>query len=146
MTGTSIPREKVIGNFKRTTEEKMKAKREASGFREERPGMSPEHLALIRKLPCCITLRMPGGEAHHIKDTPDKERGMGLRSTDRWTVPMSHEAHVYGVELAGTRNELKWFKDRGIDALELAKALWGATGNLTKMTAIVIEHHQRGKA
>lgn len=145
MTGTSIPREKIIGNFKRTTEEKMKEARKHENWRDKRPGMSPDHLALIRQMPCCICLKMPCGEAHHIKDTPDKERGMSVRSTDQWTVPMCHEHHVHGVELAGTRNELKWFADRGIAALSLAKSLWQTTGNKVQMTGIVIGHATTGQ-
>ena len=63
---------------------------------------------------------------------------MGLKSTDKWVVPLCHEHHIHGVELAGTRNELRWFKERGVDALTLAQALWKQTGDLPKMTAIVI--------
>lgn len=135
---SEVPRPQVIGIFKPSPEERMKAKRQKVNFRDERPGMSPDHLALVRKLPCCVCFKTPGGEPHHIKDQPDKERGMGLKSTDRWTVPLCHEHHIHGVELAGTRNELKWFKERGVDALTLAQALWKSTGDLPKMTAIVI--------
>lgn len=135
---TEVPRERSIGIFKPSPEEKMKTKRAKVNFRDERPGMSPEHLALVRKLPCCVCFKTPGGEPHHLKDTPEKERGMGLRSSDQWSVPMCHDDHIHGVELAGTRNELKWFKDRGVDALSLAQALWKSTGDLPKMTRIVI--------
>lgn len=135
---TEVPREKVIGNFKPSISKKMKEKKEKVRASDERPGMSPEHLSCIRKLPCCVCWKTPGGEAHHIKDTPDKERGMGLRSTDRWAAPLCHEHHIHGVELAGTRNERKWFSDRGIDALALSQALWKSTGDIPKMTKIVI--------
>lgn len=37
-----------------------------------------------------------------------------------------------------------WFSKRGIEALELAAALWMTTGDLPKMVKIVIEH-KRGK-
>lgn len=139
---TEVPRERAIGIFKPSPEERMKAKRAKTTFREERPGMSPEHLALVRKLPCCVCLRTPCGEAHHLKDTPDKERGMSLRSSDKWAVPLCNEHHIHGVELAGTRNELKWLRDRGVEALSLAQALWKATGDLPKMTKIVIANHK----
>lgn len=138
---SEIRRERAVGIFKPSVEDKMKAKRSKENFRDKRPGMSEDHLALIRKLPCCVCLRTPCGEAHHLKNTPDKERGIGLRSSDKWAVPTCHEHHVHGVELAGTRNELSWFKARGVDALSLAQALWHSTGDLPKMVAIVLEHH-----
>ena len=112
-----------------------------SDARDERPGMDEKHLANVRKLPCCIRgcPCMPGGEAHHIKRNGANERGMGIRTTDRWAVPLCHTHHIDGVERAGAKNELKWFEGRGVDALDLAVALWGARGDLPKMTRIVIE-------
>lgn len=138
---SEVPRERAVGIFKPSPEERMKAKRSKVKASDKRPGMSDDHLACIRKLPCCVCLKMPGGEAHHLKDTPDKERGMGLRSTDKWAVPACHADHVDGVEKVGSRNELAWFKARGVDALSLATALWHSTGDVPKMTRIVIEHH-----
>lgn len=134
---SEIRKEPVYGNF-RIRGPKKKKERKA----DSRHGMSEDHLALIRKLPCCITGRVPAGEAHHLKATG--ERGMGLRSTDRWAVPMAHDSHME-VERAGSRNELGWFKARGIDAIDLATSLWLATGDLPKMTKIVIAHRSGGK-
>lgn len=134
---SEVPRPKVLGNFKKPMAERG---HQNSDWRETRPGMDPDHLALIRKLPCCVpgcTLN-PGGEAHHLKDTGAKERGMGLRSTDRWTIPLCHEHHIYGVEKVGAQREIKWFADRGIQSLELATALWNVRGNVKAMVAIVM--------
>lgn len=106
----------------------------------KRPGMSKSHLDLIRLLPCCVTLKTPCGEAHHLKGTG--ERGVGLRSTDRWAVPLSHTPHME-LEGKGSRNEVAWFKANGIaDPHALAMALWSSTGDLAKMTAIVIAHRK----
>ncbi|MFM7010620.1 MAG: hypothetical protein ACKO0Z_15045 [Betaproteobacteria bacterium] len=138
---SEVPREKSIGLFKPSPEQRMKSKRQKVNFRDKRPGMSDDHLACIRKLPCCTCLKMPGGQVSHIKDTPDKERGMGLKSSDKWAVPQCNDCHINGVERVGTRNELAWFKTRGVDALSLASALWHSTGDIPKMTRIVIEHH-----
>lgn len=123
------------GNFKKPKTPKRKGNSKRA---QKRPGMSADHLACIRKLPCCISLTMPGGEAHHIK-AGTKERGMGMRSTDRWALPMRHDLHME-VERVGTRRELKWFRDRGIDAHALAAALWASTGNVPAMTKIVLAH------
>lgn len=125
----------VYGNFKKP---KTPGKRKNSSRRSKRAGMSADHLALIRRLPCCISLAMPGGEAHHLK-AGTRERGMGIRSTDKWALPMSHDLHME-VEAVGTRRELKWFRDRGIDAHALAAALWANTGNLATMTKVLLAH------
>lgn len=129
-----IRREHVYGNFRQRGRPAKKASK-----RDKRPGMSDKHLECLRKLPCCISMKMPAGEVHHLKATG--ERGMGLRSTDKWGLPMSHEAHME-VERVGSKNELAWFKERGIDAIDLATALWNVSGDLPKMTRVVIAHRQ----
>lgn len=134
---TQIPRDKVIGNFKTP---RNKRGHKQSNMAAERPGMSAEHLANIRRLPCCITLQSSNVQAHHLKSTGAKERGIGLRSTDRWAVPLNAEEHIYGVERVGSRNEIKWFADRGVDVLDLAVSLWMARGDFEKMHQIVINH------
>lgn len=73
---TEIRRERAIGLFKPSPEAKMKAKRTKENFRDKRPGMSDDHLACIRKLPCCTCPRMPGRTAHHLKDTPTKSAAL----------------------------------------------------------------------
>lgn len=138
--------QKRIGNFKPRGAARVKAKARAASdkaaTKAKRPGMSAKHLAAIRQLPCCVTGRMPAGEAHHLK-AGTGERGMGKRSTDRWAVPLSHAAHME-LEGMGSKNELAWFAARGIeDPLALAEALWAAACNVAAMTRIVVEH--RGK-
>ena len=134
-----LRKERVFGNFKPARRERMKPKKSAA---EKRPGMSEKHLALIRQMPCCVSLKMPAGEAHHIKSGTG-ERGMGLRSTDRWALPLSHDKHME-LERLGSRNEVKWFQQHGIeDPHELAAALWANTGDLSRMVAVLMAH--RGK-
>ena len=96
-----------------------RAKAQNSSWREDRDGMSETHLALIRKLPCCVCRRTP--------------------------VPLCLHDHE-SVERAGARNEIRWFKERGVeDVVWLASALWKATGNLPAMTRIVITHQDAKK-
>lgn len=132
---------RVYGNFK--PEPGPKKNKEPAAKR--RPGMSDAHLALIRKLPCCITGEVPAGTVHHLKGgDARKERGIRQRATDQWGVPLSWGKHVFGrdaVERFGSTVELKWFQDRGIEnPYLLAKALWQATGNLERMWNIVLAH------
>lgn len=108
---------------------------------EKRPGMSAKHLEAIRKLPCCVSGRMPGGTVHHLKGTG--ERGAGQKSTDKWGVPLCWFKHEE-LERQGSRNEVAWFQKHGIeDPHALADALWHASPDVARMTKIVIEH--RGK-
>lgn len=131
--GSEIRRDHVFGNF-RTRKPKEKKARKA----DSRPGMSEKHCALIRKLPCCACGRIPAGTIHHLKSGTG-ERGVGLRSTDKWGTPLCL-AHHEEIERAGTRNEVSTFGKWGIDPHDLAIALWAATGDLPKMTKIVIAH------
>jgi hypothetical protein len=107
---------------------------------DKRDGQSERHLELIRQLPCCCC-GQAGGEAHHLK-LGTGERGMGLRSTDKWTVPMCNWEHGE-VERAGSKNEWKWFERRGIACLDLAAGLWAVTGNLEAMALVMQAHRQR---
>lgn len=104
--------------------------------------MSRKHCVLIRALPCCVTGRVPAGTVHHLKSGPARlERGIGMKATDRWGVPMSFDAHILGVELVGSRKELEWFQERGIlDPYGMAEALWAASPNFDAMEDIVLQH------
>lgn len=130
-------------NFKRPRAERLADKNRDK--RADRPGNSDDHLALIRKLPCCLQgcSIMPSGTAHHIKATG--LRGGAMRSPDRYAIPLCWDHHINGVERQGSKNELSWLSNRGVEALDLAAALWGATGDLPKMVRIVIQHKQAGK-
>lgn len=127
----------VYGNFKRRGAREKH--RNSERFRE-RPGMSDDHLALIRQMPCCVCERAAPSDPHHLKSHTG-ERGIGLRSTDKWAVPMCRADHDE-VERAGTRNERQWFLDHGVDAHELAQALWACTGDLARMVNVLATHRE----
>jgi len=100
--------------------------------------MSDSHLADIRKLPCCVCGRHPGGEAHHLK-AGTGERGGALRSTDRWAVPVCRTDHNE-IERIGSRNEPAYFERIGIAPLVLAAALWSNRGDLMSMLRVLQTH------
>lgn len=135
---SEIFRERTYGNFKPTGIRK----KHKSTWRDERPGMSVDHCGLIRQCPCAMCLRVPAGTIHHLKSHTG-ERGIGVRSTDQWGVPLCLFCHD-SIEKAGTRNEIARFNEVHIDPHELAKALWRASGNLPLMTRLVIEHRHGG--
>ena len=127
------------GNWKPKRIERIKASKSPADKRKKLPGNSEEHLKLLRTLPCCI----PGcpktaGECHHLKATG--ARGMGMKSPDKFALPLCTEHHTGGVERAGSKNELKWFSDRGIEALELAAALWAVSPNPQAMYRVLMAH------
>ena len=137
-----IRKDHVYGNFKKPRGEK---RRTNSKKREQRAGNSKAHLALLRLMPCCVTLMMPGGQVHHLKSGEAKaERGAAMRASDRWGVPISHDAHM-NLESVGARGERRWFRERGIENPHaLAAALWANTGDLPRMIKVLMAH--RGKA
>jgi len=128
--------EKKLANF-RNREPKEHKNSEAY---KQRPGMSDKHLALIRRLPCCVCGKSYAGEAHHLKSGIG-ERGMGIRTTDRWTVPMCHNDHME-VERAGSKRETEWFKKRGVFPTLLALDLWTNTGDEARMRRVLAAHKE----
>lgn len=111
--------------------------------RAEWPGNSKEHLKLIRQLPSCVSGKRPC-DSHHLKIK--QERGMGMRSRDKWAVPLTRDEHDH-LEAQGSRNELAWFKKNGIEnPYELASALWKASPNLETMTNIIHAHIEAGRS
>lgn len=127
---------KVIGNFRERGPKKPKK----ATWRDERPGMSEAHLAMLRNMPCVVCHKAPAGTVHHLK-AGTGERGMGVKSTDRWTLPMCFDDHET-VERVGTRNENNHFRGLGIDSFTLAIALWGARGDEALIRKLILEHRQ----
>ena len=127
----------VTTNFKPPRSPHKKRKEKA---RDRRPGMDPKHLANVRTLPSCISGRKPC-DPHHLKIKG--ERGVGLKATDRWAVPLTRDEHVDVEKLASKREEA-WFTARGIACYELAAALWSNRHNVETMAAVLEAH--RGKA
>lgn len=117
-------------------------KRKEPNAASKRPGMSPEHLEAIRRMPSCLSGRKPC-DPHHLKCGPaGLERGVGLRATDRWAIPITRDEHN-AIERLGSRQEFAWFLARGINCLELATALWNARGDDEAMLRVLQAH--RGK-
>ena len=128
---------KIYGNFKprKTPNKERKVKAAA-----RRPGMDVDHLTNIRKLSSSVSGRRPC-QAHHLRIKA--ERGVALRATDRWAVPLTEGEHTRDadcVHSVGSRKEEAWFAARGVDCYSLANALWNARGDLETMERIVEAH------
>jgi hypothetical protein len=107
-----------------------------SNFKFDRsPFMSKKHLANIRKLPSCLSGRTPC-EPHHLRLA--EERGVGLKATDRWAIPLTHEEHME-VHMIGSKLEEQWFVDRGLLCYILARRLWDKKDDFEAMQRIVMD-------
>jgi hypothetical protein len=124
----------TIGNFKPPRKDRGHKQSNAVA---ERPGMSEEHCAAIRKCPCTACLKIPAGEIHHLKSQTGT-RGMGIRSTDKFGVSLCRQHHDE-IERSGTKNEAAKFQSWGIaDVLDLAAGLWAVSPDVPKMTKVII--------
>ncbi len=79
------------------------------------------HLKFVASQPCLICGRSPA-DAHHLRFT--QPRGMGLKVSDEFTVPLCRihhrDVHSHGDELA-------WWKRRAIDPVATSRMLWVST-------------------
>jgi hypothetical protein len=90
--------------------------------RQRRLGNDAAYLKKIRQLPSCLSGRVPC-DPHHLRIA--EERGVGMRATDRWAVPLTRDEHI-AVHECGGRMEQAWFLARGVDCRRLAEQLWQA--------------------
>lgn len=112
-------------------------------WRQRRAGMSPVHLALVRQLPCSVCPDRRVIQAHHLKSLGAMpERGLSLKATDRWAVPLCW-LHHHDIEGHGSRREVEWFAAFGLDAHALAQGLWNRTGDLGAMARVLETHQQQ---
>lgn len=128
-----------FGNWKPKRLDRLKAKKSPADKRKKLPGNSEKHLQALRTLPCCIPgCNVVGSEAHHLKATGS--RGAGMKSPDKFALPLCHDHHINGVERAGSKNEIAWFERHGIEPLELAAALWMVSPDRASMCRVILAH------
>jgi hypothetical protein len=135
--------EKVYGNFRPSL--KDRSKRHVSS-QERREGNSAAHLALIRQLPSCVSGAVGPCDPHHLRSGAALlTRGVGMRATDRWTVPLLRHEHDE-LHRISSRLEEAWFRERGVDdVIELAAALYANTGDLERMWKVQQAHMGRAR-
>ena len=77
-----------------------------------------EHLRFVASHPCAICGRSPS-HAHHVRHA--QSRGLGLKVSDEFTVPLCATHHH---QIHTTGREREWWQQRNIDPLIVASALW----------------------
>ena len=76
------------------------------------------HLKFVVSQPCLVCGRQPS-DPHHLRFA--QPRAMGLKVSDEFTVPLCRTHHR---QLHQAGNEVAWWEDLHIDALEIARGLW----------------------
>lgn len=77
-----------------------------------------EHLLFVAAQPCLVCGRQPA-DAHHLRFA--QPQAMSLKVSDEFTVPL---CRIHHRQLHHSGNELAWWNDLEIDALEIAKGFW----------------------
>lgn len=136
-----IRKEPVLANFRIRKGKQPKT----PSSREEREGNSAPHLSLIRQMPCAVCLRsrpLVIVDPHHLRSGEAlAERGVGMRASDRWAVPLCRDDHD-ALHRLSSRREKQFFYDGGIDPFDLAVALWVSTGDLERMCNILLTQRE----
>jgi hypothetical protein len=76
------------------------------------------HLKFVASQPCLICGRQPS-DPHHLRFA--QPRAIGRKVSDDFTVPLCRGHHR---QLHQAGNEVAWWEDLQIDALEIARGLW----------------------
>ena len=79
------------------------------------------HLKFVASQPCLVCGRQPS-DPHHLRFA--QPRAIGMKVSDEFTVPLCRGHHR---QLHQAGNEVAWWEDLGIDALEIARGLWEQT-------------------
>ena len=79
------------------------------------------HLKFVASQPCLVCGRQPS-DPHHLRSA--QPRAIGLKVSDEFTVPLCRGHHR---QLHQAGNEETWWAERNINALTLARDLWGQT-------------------
>ena len=90
------------------------------------------HLEFVASQPCLLCERRPS-DAHHLRFA--QPSALGRRVSDEFTVPLCRSHHR---ALHRRGNESEWWKENGIDPVEIAQKLWETTrlGNMAATRAV----------
>src|SRR4029078_9002424 len=90
-------------------------------FAAPKPARDNSHLRFFASQPCLICGRHPS-DPHHLRFA--QPRALGLKVSDEFTIPLCRGHHR---QLHQTGNEVAWWKQFKIDALQAARDLWVQT-------------------
>jgi ERF superfamily len=84
------------------------------------------HIKYVSKRPCLICGRQPS-DPHHLRFA--QQPALGRKVSDEFIVPLCRTHHR---EVHRSSDEVAWWKQSGIDALETANKLWRETHAATR--------------
>ena len=87
-------------------------------FPEPRRVRDREHVRSVAQKPCIVCGRRPS-DPHHLRFA--QSRALSRKVSDEFVVPLCRGHHR---EVHRCGDETAWWRDRGIDALGVARALW----------------------
>jgi Rad52/22 family double-strand break repair protein len=87
------------------------------------------HLRFVASQPCLVCGRQPS-DPHHLRFA--QPRALGLKVSDEFTVPLCRGHHR---QLHQVGDEVAWWNDLDINALEIARGLWEQSRMKTFPTA-----------
>jgi hypothetical protein len=117
----------VIDNDSPATEESetqaspTKIDKSVLAISEQRRYRDKAHLKFVASHPCLICGRNPT-DAHHLRFA--QSRGMGLKVSDEFTVPLCRAHHRENHRFA---DEQAWWAKLAIDPLQASQRLWAST-------------------
>jgi hypothetical protein len=79
------------------------------------------HLRYVAQQPCLLCGRKPS-DPHHLRYM--QPRALGRKASDEFTVPLCRIHHRLAHRVG---NEVAWWKEVGIDPIEVARKLWSRT-------------------
>lgn len=109
------------GSESRLQFEKSRVDKSQLAIGVQRRVRSKAHLLFVRSAPCIICGELPC-HAHHL--TFAQPRGLSIKVSDEFTVPLCAMHHNV---LHQAHNERLFWKQNGIDALDIAARLWTQT-------------------
>jgi hypothetical protein len=95
------------------------------------------HLKFVASQACLVCGRQPS-DPHHLRFA--QPRALGMKVSDEFTVPLCRGHHR---QLHQAGNEVAWWEDLDINALEIAKGLWEQT---RPKSATMVETQQSNDA
>jgi cell division septation protein DedD len=114
--------------------EALRVDKSALMLNEPRRYRNRAHLEFVASQPCLLCERRPS-DAHHLRFA--QPSALGRRVSDEFTVPLCRSHHR---ALHRRGNEPEWWKENGIDPVEIAQKLWETTrlGNIPANSAVLL--------
>jgi hypothetical protein len=135
---------RTSGGYQWSSRDPLPAKKTKKRWHELRPGMDDTHRLLCKTLPSCVSGLRTQIDPHHLMGGPaSATRSFGVRSTDRWIVPVTREEHndldgPHG--RGGPYREFSWFLTEGVNPYAYACGLWLVTGCRERMESVAFRH------